>query len=104
MSRHVSVTIPHKLGKAEARRRVEGGLGRFKDEMGQAGLGQIQHAWADDRLAFTARSMGQSITGRIEVRDADLRIEVDLPAFLAAFADKIAAKLRKEGTHLIEKK
>lgn len=104
MSRPVTVTIPHRLGRAEARARVEASLGRFKNEMGRAGLGEIQHAWTEDRLGFHARALGQTITGRIDVRDSDLQIEVELPALLAGFADKIAGKLRKEGALLIEKK
>jgi hypothetical protein len=104
MSTPITITIPHKLGRAEARSRVEASLGRFKDQMGKAGKGKIQHAWAEDRLGFHAQALGQNITGRIDVRDSDLKIEVDLPAFLAAFADKISGKLKKEGTLLLEKK
>jgi hypothetical protein len=104
MARPVTVTIPHKLGKAEARARVESSVGDFKSKLASMGLGQMQHVWADDRLNFHARMLGQNITGRLDVREDDLRIEVDLPAFLAGLADKIAGKLKKEGRLLIEKK
>ncbi|MGQ0531990.1 MAG: polyhydroxyalkanoic acid system family protein [Caulobacteraceae bacterium] len=104
MSTPITLIIPHKLGRAEARSRVEASLGRFKDQMSQVGMGKIQHAWTEDRLGFHAQAFGQTITGRIDVRDSDLKIEVDLPAFLAAFADRIAGKLKKEGTLLLEKK
>lgn len=104
MARPVTVTIPHKLSKAEARARVEGGVGQFKAQMAAAGLAQMQDDWAGDRLNFHARMLGQSITGRVDVREDDLRIEVDLPAFLAGFADKIAAKLTTQGRLLLEKK
>lgn len=104
MSTPVTITIPHKLGRAEARSRVEASVGRFKDQMSKAGMGKIQHAWSEDELGFQAQAFGQAITGRIDVRDSDVRIEVDLPSFLAAFADKIAGKLKKEGTLLLEKK
>jgi hypothetical protein len=104
MARSITVTIPHKLGKGEARARVEASVGDFKSKLGAAGLGQMRHGWADDRLNFHARMLGQNITGRLDVRENDLRIEVDLPAFLAGLADKIAGKLKKEGTLLIEKK
>lgn len=103
MAQPITITIPHKLGRAEARERVEASLGRFKDQMSKAGMGQIQHAWTSDRLGFQARAFGQSITGRIDVNDSDLKIEVDLPGFLASFADKIAGKLRKEGQLMLEK-
>ena len=104
MSTPITIAIPHKLGRAEARSRVEESIGRFKDQMGKAGMGKIQHAWAEDKLGFHAQAFGQNITGRIDVCDNDLKIELDLPAFLAAFADKIAGRLKKEGTLLLEKK
>jgi hypothetical protein len=104
MSTPITITVPHKLGRAEARARVEASLGRFKQQMAQVGMGKMQHAWSEDQLGFHAAAFGQTITGRIDVRDSDLKIEVDLPAFLAAFADKISGKLKKEGTLLLEKK
>lgn len=104
MSTPITITIPHKLGRAEARSRVEASLGNFKAQMGKAGMGDIKHAWTEDKLGFHAKALGQNITGRIDVRDNDLKIEVDLPRFLATFADKIAGKLKKEGTLLLEKK
>jgi len=105
MSTPITIILPHKLGRAEARARVEASLGRFRDQMGKAGMGKIQHAWAEnDRLGFHAQALGQSITGRIDVRDSDIKIEVDLPGILGAFADKIAGKLKKEGALLLEKK
>jgi Putative polyhydroxyalkanoic acid system protein (PHA_gran_rgn) len=104
MSTPVTITIPHKLGRAEARSRVEACIGQFKDQMGKAGMGKIQHAWSEDKLGFHAQAFGQNITGRIDVRDSDLKIEVDLPGILGAFVDKISGKLKKEGTRLLEKK
>lgn len=104
MATPITVTIPHKLGKAEARTRIERSIGGFKAQLAAGGLGQMQHDWADDRLNFHARMLGQSITGRVDVREDDLRIEVDLPAFLAGIADKIAGRLRKQGRLLLEKK
>jgi hypothetical protein len=105
MSTPITIIVPHKLGRAEARSRVEASLGRFKDQMAQAGMGNIQHAWVEnDRLGFHAAAFGQTITGRIDVRDSDLKIEIDLPGILGAFADKIAGKLKKGGALLLEKK
>jgi len=103
MAKPITITIPHQLGRTEARSRVDASIGRFKDQMGQAGMGKIQHAWSNDRLAFQARALGQSITGRIDVGDSELKIEVDLPGLLAGFADKISGKLHKEGQLMLEK-
>lgn len=104
MAMPITISIPHKLGKVEARARVERSVGDFKGQLSKMGLGQVGHDWAEDRLNFNARMLGQSITGRIDVRDSDLRVEVDLPAFLVGMADKIAGKLKQQGRLLLEKK
>jgi hypothetical protein len=104
MATPITVIIPHKLGKAEARARLVGGFDRLKDQIAGAGIAKFQQAWAGDQLHFSARGLGQSITGRIDVGETDLRIEVDLPAFLANLADKISGKLKEQGRLLLEKK
>lgn len=104
MGRPVTVTIPHQLGREEARKRVDASLGQFKAQLGGAGLGNIQHAWSQDQLGFNAKALGQNITGRIDVRDSDLQIEVMLPGLLGGFAEKVAARLKQQGPALLEKK
>jgi len=104
MANPITITIPHKLSRGEAKARVQESVDRFKQQLGSAGLGQVTHQWANDRLDMHARALGQAVTGRIDVNDHDLKIEVDLPGILSAFADKIAGRLRREGTLLLEKK
>jgi len=104
MANPITITIPHKLSRGEAKARVQESVDRFKQQLGSAGLGQVTHQWANDRLDMHARALGQAVTGRIDVNDHDLKIEVDLPGILGAFADKIAGRLRREGTLLLEKK
>ena len=104
MANPITITIPHKLSRHEARTRVQDSVDRFKQQLTSAGLGQVTHQWADDQLNLHASALGQAVTGRIHVNDSDLKIEVDLPGILGAFADKLAGRLRREGTLLLEKK
>jgi hypothetical protein len=104
MSSPITITIPHKLGRAEARLRVDAGIERFKSQIGGGGLGRISHLWDGDRVSLHAQALGQSMTGRIDVHDQDIRIELDLPAMLIGMANKVAGLLKKEGTRLLEKK
>ncbi len=98
----VTVTIPHKLGKSEARARVASGFDQLKGQLSM--LGNFQQQWDQDRLNFSARSMGQTIRGLIEVGDSDVRIEVELPMLLAGMAETVAGQLRQQGRILLEKK
>jgi hypothetical protein len=110
MARPISVSIPHNLGKAEARKRIEAGFGQMRQNMlgGTAGmmakLFTIQDRWEGDQLQFEGSGMGQKLTGRLDVHDDAVQIQIDLPDMLAAIADKISGALKTEGQKLLEKK
>ena len=104
MSKTITVSIPHDLGKAEARRRIEEGFGKLGAQMGGEGLMSVTRAWEGDRLSFAAKVLGQGITGRLDVQDKLVRMEVDLPNVLGMIANKIKGRLQKEGHLLLEKK
>jgi len=102
MSKAVTVDIPHELGRAEARRRVEAGFADLSRHLG--GLGEVSKSWEGDRLSFDFATMGQTISGAIDVADRTVRLEVILPNLLALMAGKVQGRLKKEGQLLLEKK
>ena len=103
MAETIKVDIPHKLGRAAARTRIDEGFGRLRQEM-LGGMVKFEDTWNGDHLDFKARVMGQTVTGRLDVLDEAVHVEVDLPMMLAAIAEKLKGKLRKEGQILLEKK
>jgi hypothetical protein len=103
VSTPVTLSIPHRLGKAEAVRRLKVGLGRAQGPFGA--LIQVeQEVWTGDTLRFHIRALGQSAAGTIEVLDDSLRIEVTLPWLLAQAAERIVPAVRKQAALLLEKK
>ena len=103
MSDRVTVTVSHRLGKAEAIRRLKDGFAQSKGQLG--GMVKIdQETWEGDTLRFAMRALGQSASGTIDVLDDALRIEVALPWLLAQAANRILPILRKQTTLLLEKK
>jgi hypothetical protein len=102
MQRPLIVSIPQKLGRQEARRRLDSGIGRLKPELG-AILGGLDYHWQDDTLHFTGTAMWQRITGRIEVLDDTVRVEIDLPWMMNLLADTVAKRVRSRGIALLEK-
>lgn len=103
MTRPVCVTIPHELGAAEARRRIDEGVGRMMAQSGAA-LAKLDKQWEGDRMSFQAKALGQGITGRLDVGEKEVRLELDLPTFLAVIANTLTGRLRKEGQLLLGKK
>jgi hypothetical protein len=105
VARPVTVSVPHQLGRDEARRRIDQGFGQLQQQMtGGMGLVACQQRWEGDRLHFEAKALGQKMTGRLDVTDDALRIEVDLPEILAALAERIAGKLKDTSRKLLEKR
>lgn len=100
MSEPIIVEVPHTLGLAGARARVDGGIGKLADLF--PGGAAVDHRWEGDTLHFTVAAFGQRVASRLTVTADTVRAEVDLPPFLALFADKIRAKLAKEAPKLLE--
>jgi hypothetical protein len=103
MSEPLVVTIPHRLGKDEALRRIKDGLGRAKGEFAWL-LTLEQETWEGDRLTFIAKALGQRASGTIDVYDAGVRLEVMLPWLLARFAHAAQRVIGQKGTLMLEKK
>ncbi|MFN3512464.1 MAG: polyhydroxyalkanoic acid system family protein [Phenylobacterium sp.] len=102
MAKPIVVDIPHELGRAEARKRIEDGLARIGKQFGE-GV-KLTKTWEGDRLNFAAKVVGQSVAGRLDVLEEAVRMEVDLPPFFAMIADKVKGRLQKEGQLMLEKK
>ena len=103
MSTPLIVSIPHRLGQAEATRRIKNGLAVTRSDY-SAPLTIHEETWTDSRLRFNVNSLGQTASGTIDVTDDHVRLEVTLPWLLAKFAEKIVPAIRKEGTLLLKKK
>jgi hypothetical protein len=103
MEKAVTVSIPHQLGRAEAKRRVDEGFGDFSRHLGGS-AGALTKTWTGDRLNFSLQALGQGISGFLDVADDVVRVEVLLPGFLAMIAGKVKGTLQKEGQLLLGNK
>jgi Putative polyhydroxyalkanoic acid system protein (PHA_gran_rgn) len=96
------LSIPHRLGRQEAKRRVDAGVGRLGPELG-AVVGGLDYSWNADTLNFRAAAMWQTITGRIEVLDDAVRVEIDLPWLMRLLGDTITKRVRGRALAMLEK-
>jgi hypothetical protein len=103
MTRPISITIPHELGVAEAKKRLESGFAKLEREI-SGGLAQVEKHWEGDRMVFHAKALGQAVSGRLDVLEKSIAMEIDLPHFLAVIADTIKGRVKKQGMLLLEKK
>jgi hypothetical protein len=103
MSETLTVIVAHRLGKAEAVRRLKDGLASANGRLGSM-IALEQQIWDGDTLRLRIRAVGQTATARVDVLDDSLRIEVAMPWLLGKAAKWLLPTLRKETTLLLEKK
>lgn len=101
MSAPLVVSIPHRLGREEAVRRLKTGLGRAAASIP---VMQVEEErWSGDSMNFRIRALGQVATGQVDVADDHVRVEVVLPWLLQRFAELAQATIRKRGQLLLTK-
>ncbi len=102
MSQPLVVSIPHRLGKDEALRRLKSGLGRAAASVPV--LQVDEEIWAGERMSFRVRALGQAVAGTLDVAEDHVRLEVTLPWLLQKFAQAVQAAIRARGRLLLDKK
>jgi putative polyhydroxyalkanoate system protein len=103
MSTPITISIPHQLGRAEARRRVETGFAKILRQL-PTGSASCSERWEGDQLNFSATGMGQTISGAVDVLDAEVKIRLDLPGLLGMIAAGLAGRIKEAGRLLLSKK
>lgn len=99
MSKPLVVNVPHELGRAEARRRVDAGVAQLIGQIGA--VGAITQTWREDVLHFSLVALGQTVTGLVAVEDREVRMEIILPGVLGLIASKLKGRIRNEGQVLL---
>jgi hypothetical protein len=101
MSAPLVVSIPHRLGREEAVRRLKTGLGRAAASIP---VMQVEEEiWSGDTMNFRIRALGQVASGRVDVADDQVRVEVVLPWLLQRFAEMAQGTIKKRGQLLLTK-
>jgi len=102
MSRPVVVTIPHRLGKQEAVRRLQAGFKNVRSAFGE-GFVMLTDDWTGDHVDFRASLLGQATTGTVDVAEDCVRLEVELPWMLSLLANKAKELVAEQGQLMLEK-
>ena len=102
MAAPLVVSIPHRLGRDEATRRLKTGLTRAASTIPV--LKVDEERWDGDRMVFRVRALGQAASGHIDVADDHVRLEVTLPWLLQRFAEVAQIAIRNRGNLLLTKR
>lgn len=101
MPKSVVVTISHSLGREQARARLRERIGAFRQMLGTYRVALVRDDWEGDRLTVGLSALGQTLQGTVDVMDDHLRIEVQLPLMLAAFAERIRGVVQQKAPALL---
>lgn len=97
----ITISIPHQLPRAEARRRIESGFAQILDGI-PGSNGTCSQRWEGDRLMFSVCAMGQTASGVVTVLDNAVTMEIDLPGMLGLVAAGLKGRLQKAGQLLLK--
>ena len=100
MSQSLTVDVPHKLGAAEAKRRIGANIGTVGSKL-PAGA-TVSPVWEGDRLRLDVAILGQRVEAGLDIQDTLVRVTVQLPPALAFFRQAVEAGLRQSGAALLE--
>ena len=103
MATPITISIPHQLGRTEARRRIETGFASIVRQLPGGGSTRIER-WDGDRLTFSFTGLGQTVSGVVDVLDAAVTLEIELPGVLGTIASSLKGRLQKAGQLLLKKK
>ena len=88
---HLSIQIPHTLGREEATRRIKQKAAEAAQQ-----VTDLEEQWHDYTLSFCFKAMGFGVSGTLAVEDAAVKIDVDLPLAAAMVKGMIEQRLREE--------
>jgi hypothetical protein len=102
MSKPLVISIPHRLGKDEAIRRLKSGLDGALQNFGN--LFRVdEEVWSGNRLTIRITALHQAVSGTVDIEDDHALIEITLPWLLAQLATRIQDTIVKRGTLLLDK-
>ncbi|MGQ3676007.1 polyhydroxyalkanoic acid system family protein [Xanthobacter sp. TB0139] len=103
MASPFKVSLPHRLGQAEATRRIQTGLSTVRARFGSY-ITIAEEQWDASHLDFRIIALGKTATGTLDVTEDTIHLSMELPTLLNMLARKAEPMLRKEGQLMLEKK
>ncbi len=89
------VSVPHTMGKEAAVEKLQRFSAMIQEKHGDK-IKDYEQAWEGDRLAFGFKTMGLRISGGVEVRESDVRVEGDLPFAAAMFKGQLTGAMKEQ--------
>lgn len=102
MASTMQFDIPHRLGKAEAKRRIEAGIPKLERHI--PGGGTVHADWTGaDQLVMTVTAMGQNVTVDMAIEEAVVRASLKVPMMLSMMTGAISGFVQTSAEKMLAK-
>jgi putative polyhydroxyalkanoate system protein len=102
MSNPLVITVSHRLGRQAARDRLQNNMEQIRSHLSRY-TSSVESHWTEDRMDFQVTALAQTVTGRIDVLDEAVRVEVHLPWLLSRLGTRIGDRIRQQGRTMLTK-
>ncbi len=96
----IRVSIPHRLGKPEALKRVRTLLTNVKRDHGDQ-VSNLEERWHDNGARFSFSTMGFDVSGQLTVSDREVTVTGKLPWLAGMFKGQIEDTIRDQASELL---
>lgn len=96
----IVVTVPHRLGKTEAIRRIKAAIDEARAREA-ARLKITEETWSDSGLRFRVILLGQPCAGTIEIDEDRARAEFKLSWYQSHMAKPAEAYVQQQGLQVL---
>lgn len=98
----MDIDIPHNLGAAEAKRRIDAGLPKLEKHI--PGGGTVDANWTtDNKLEMKITAMGQTVPVQLVVEDAVIRGTISVPMMLKMMSGPISEFVKTSAQKMLSK-
>jgi hypothetical protein len=94
------VSVPHELGQAAARARVEGFVDNVRSDL-PAHVSDVAGEWNNYQLNFRLVATGMQITGTLQVEERLAEVSGSMPLAAVLFRGQIERSIREELSRLL---
>lgn len=98
---NLTISIPHQLGRAEAKRRINEMTATLQGQSGGM-LNRVEQHWDGDTLHFHIAAMGQSVSGTAHVTEQTVNLDIELPWMLSLLAGTVKKQIERQARDLLQ--
>lgn len=96
----LEMSIPHKLTREEARRRIQELLPKMKKDYGDQ-IKNVHEEWNGDTGSFSFSVMGFAVSGTLTVNDSSVDLDGNLPFAATFFKGKIKSVIEEKAQEVL---